>query len=125
MMPLPWKERLNMLQINPHAATLADIARMATEAADGAWAEQRLAEIARKKNGERENMMQHTVPPDPTWAEQQLAEIVRMLIPEEEEDAVTHAMLIASIRKMIEAETDKYMALMKRVYPEAIPPGIK
>ena len=30
-MSLPWNEKINVLQINPQAATLQDIARMATE----------------------------------------------------------------------------------------------
>jgi len=31
---IPWIERLNMISINPHAATIEDIARMATELSD-------------------------------------------------------------------------------------------
>lgn len=29
--PLPWSERVNMISVNPHAATLNDIHRMAAE----------------------------------------------------------------------------------------------
>lgn len=34
MSELPWSERVNMLQINPDAARIEDIARMATELSD-------------------------------------------------------------------------------------------
>ena len=31
MSELPWDERINMISINPHAATIDDIARLAAE----------------------------------------------------------------------------------------------
>jgi hypothetical protein len=34
MSKLPWSERVNMLSINPHAATIEDIAKLAADASE-------------------------------------------------------------------------------------------
>ena len=48
------------------------------------------------------------------WAESELAEIVRIVSPAINEDAVTNAILITAIRRLIEADYRRYLDLMKR-----------
>jgi hypothetical protein len=49
-----------------------------------------------------------------TWSEQQLAEIVRIVQPGENEDAITRAMIVSGIRRLIEADEERYLELMRR-----------
>ena len=53
------------------------------------------------------------------WAESELAEIVRIVQPIENEDAVHHAMLISAIRRLIECDEARYLALVKSVKASA------
>lgn len=47
------------------------------------------------------------------WSRGELAEIVRIVQPEKEEDAILRAMMISAIRRLIEAQPDKYLELMR------------
>ena len=58
---------------------------------------------------------------EPTWAERELAEIVRIVQPHENEDAVTRAMILTAIRRLIEADGKRYLALLKKCAEPAIP----
>ncbi len=50
-----------------------------------------------------------------TWAERELAEIVRIVQPREHEDEITHAIRVSTIRRLIEADEERYLNLMGRV----------
>ncbi len=52
--------------------------------------------------------------PQITWAERELAEIVRIVQPQENEDAITQAMMLIAIRRMMEADHKKYLDLVQR-----------
>lgn len=52
-----------------------------------------------------------------TWAERELAEIVRIVQPDETEDAMTRVMIVNAIRRLIEADPERYLALMRRGTP--------
>lgn len=47
------------------------------------------------------------------WSRAELAEIVRIVQPSDNEDAITYAMLVSGIRRLIEAQPDRYLELMR------------
>lgn len=53
--------------------------------------------------------------PEMTWAERELAAIVEIVQPAEHEDAITNAIIISAIRRLIEADGERYLALVRKV----------
>jgi hypothetical protein len=54
---------------------------------------------------------------DIAWLEDELVEVMRIVSPRErtrDEDAIDHAMLVSGIRRMMEADTERYEALLTR-----------
>ena len=49
------------------------------------------------------------------WAKRELWAIVQIVVPNDVEDAVTHAMIVSGIRRMMEAQQDEYLALAKEM----------
>jgi hypothetical protein len=51
---------------------------------------------------------------DTNWLEDELVEVMRIVAPSAQEDQITHAMLVTAIRRLMEADTEKYEALLAR-----------
>jgi len=51
---------------------------------------------------------------DTDWLEDELVEVMRIVAPSAQEDQITHAMLVTAIRRLMEADTEKYEALLAR-----------
>jgi len=51
---------------------------------------------------------------DTDWLEDELVEVMRIVAPSAKEDNITHAMLVTAIRRLMEADTEKYEALLAR-----------